>query len=284
MNALKKKISSKQVADILLRRNQGGEHPFVLFLGAGASLTSGIPKMQELVEKFLIDMSIPAMSVKRMDEFEKIKLFSELLENQSKHERFDWFYLLFKDATPSEGYKALAALIREGYFDIILSTNVDALLEESLKNDPKLREKDISILIRDREPQEFIIDQLNNKNPRIKLIKLHGDLMSRILYFTPTETFEFPPKISDELTRLFLTRDLLMVGYSATDLDFVKCLTKNERSLIYVNPSPPKTKELQNLAIAYYRGFKIVQGDEGKFDFFFVKLGELLNLKKVFVA
>lgn len=279
MNIQKNITTLNQVVNLLSRRKKVGGNPYILFLGAGASLASGIPKMQELMGKFLIDMSVPEMLVKRMDEFEKIKLFSELLENQSKHERFDWFYLLFKDGTPSEGYKALASLIREGYFDIILSTNVDALLEESLRNDPKIKERDISILIRDRESQEFIIEQLNSMNPRIKLIKLHGDLMSRLLYFTPNETFEFPLKISNELKRLFLNRDLLMVGYSASDLDFMKCLTKNDHSLIYVNPYPPNTKELYDLSIAYHKGFKIVKGNEAKFDFFFVKLAELLNLK-----
>lgn len=273
-------ISLKQVADFLKRRKEIGDHPYILFLGTGVSMASGIPRMHELINKFLIeDVAIPQKDLERLNDFQKINLFSEVMENRTDDDRFDWLYLLFKDAVPSDGYEALMDLMREGFFDIILSNNFDFMLEEAIRNNQKIKESDFLVLIRGRESQEYIIENLQRMKPRIKIVKLHGDLMSRKFYFTPGETLEFPHSLSDELTRLFLNRDLLMIGVSDVDMDFLKCLTKNRRSLIYVNPYRPGIRDFLYLA-NFYKSVKIVKGQEARFDFFFNNIKNLLEATK----
>ena len=273
---LKNIIAIDPVADKLLQRKNSGEDPYLLFLGAGASISSGIPGMPKLIEEFLIDQSLTKIKLKKMDSPQRLDQFFEYIKKESPSTRYDWLYHLFKDAEPSQGYDALAKLVEKGYFDVILSTNVDNLLEKAVNDNSKISSIDFSVWINGIDRIETIEKFLLYKSPRIKLIKLHGDLDSRNLLFTPSEIFQFQAALETVLTKLFKTRDMIMLGYNLADIDILRCLTRNERSLIFVNPNPPNNPEIVAALDSFQSSF-FMQGDAGRFDDFFAGLLRILG-------
>src|SRR5438093_13588902 len=100
---------SAQVSNLanLMRLKQGAGQKFVLMLGAGASISSGIPPtnvmMQELLD--LYGKETPGKSVK--DRF-------SALWRRSHPTTSDLFLKGYLERTPSVGYAKLANLIRAG--------------------------------------------------------------------------------------------------------------------------------------------------------------------------
>jgi NAD-dependent SIR2 family protein deacetylase len=107
------------VRDLRLRRTNG-EHPPVLLLGAGASADAGIGAMDELYKFF---------GVKDFDGFAKF------IGPTSPAERYRYLADFLQKRQPAQvtpGYQALATLCAQNCFDLVLSTNMDPLLDDAL--------------------------------------------------------------------------------------------------------------------------------------------------------
>jgi NAD-dependent SIR2 family protein deacetylase len=110
------------------KRTRATELP-VLFIGAGASIASGTKNMEDLITAVLQDYNIQLGEVNYQ---EKLTSFYNLMKGLDDAARWAVLKDHFDKLQPSEGYLFLAKLIKAGYFNIILSTNFDNLLEESL--------------------------------------------------------------------------------------------------------------------------------------------------------
>jgi len=237
-------------------KRESGSHPYVLVLGAGASLSSGTSLNRSVVERVVGEYNLNA--------------FDEYLDECSDDERFAILRDLVEGTSPSKGYQCLAELIRAGYFDVILSTNFDPLLEDAIAGLP-MRRRDYITLVHGVMEPEFVADHLDNAIPRVKILKLHGDLFYRKFYYTGDEIEEFPEPISSALERYLNRRDVVIVGHGMRDNDINHCLSKKGKSLWYVNPSPPSGE------IAHYMKLRksedsVISGENGYTDAFFSKL------------
>jgi hypothetical protein len=108
------------LATYLRQRRELAETRPVLLLGAGASYAAGVGLMSELF-KFT--------GVANFDEF------SNHIEKYTAEERYVRLAEFLQTRAPAEitpGYRALAAVLEEDYFDLVLSTNMDPLLEDAL--------------------------------------------------------------------------------------------------------------------------------------------------------
>lgn len=104
----------------LADRRRLGEQPPVVLLGARTSAAAGLATMPALY---------PFTGVAGFDEFgayletrdenERRPLLSDFLQTQDPHE-----------VTP--GYRALAELCEHAYFNVVLTTNFDPLLDDGL--------------------------------------------------------------------------------------------------------------------------------------------------------
>jgi len=168
----------------------------ILFLGSGASASSGIPTANEMIWEFkrvlywsennispenFKDLSIESIRKQLQDyvgtktwykEMPIDKEYSILFEKaypNSIH-RKQYIENKIKDSLPSLGYKCLGELIEHKKVLNIITTNFDELIEKSLPENSKT-----SFFIISPESTKTRVSDLkiNNINPQV--FKLHGD-------------------------------------------------------------------------------------------------------------
>ena len=119
---------------------------YTLFLGAGASISSGGKTSQEIVDAIVKEYGL--------DTSDCWKSFFNFLKKTGENERFDVLSKYFKDMEPSSGYKILARLIEEGYFKLIFTTNFDFMLEEALTRRGLVPQKNYFVCIVGKEKED----------------------------------------------------------------------------------------------------------------------------------
>lgn len=251
-----------KIADLSKRmraKRESGSRPYVLVLGAGASVASGTSINQAVVERVVGTFNL--------------KAFDEYLIRCSDDERFAILRDLVEGTSPSIGYDYLADLIRSGYFNEILSTNFDPLLEDAIMR-LQMRRCDYIKLIHGVMEPDLIASHMDRLIPRVKILKLHGDLFYRKFYFTGEEIKEFPSQIR-HILEIYLNRDILIVGHGMRDTDINCCLKEGGGSIWYVNPSPPSGQIAKFMKLRKSE-HNFVSGDRGYFDTFFTQLRAIL--------
>ena len=107
-----------------LKKRQGDK--FVLMLGAGASMSSGVKSTPKLMEELLAQYGTDLNGTDRLED-----RFDKLWGRTSDRDRRALLQP-YLDHEPSVGYTKLAALIEAGYFDLALTFNFDDLVEKAL--------------------------------------------------------------------------------------------------------------------------------------------------------
>lgn len=234
------------------RLEQSDPEKYVLFLGAGASLSSG---------PSLFSTIITASGCSNYDDF------SRLCDGLSHQERFSLLSEHLAIRSPSRSAVLLADLIKQGWFSLILTTNFDSLLEHSF-HAAGLSSTDYQVLV--NEPgasNDSIAASLFYGSPRIKVLKLHGDILRRRFAITRKETAEFNEAIASCLTRIFAERDVIIIGSQFSDLDLLRTISNRGGSLWYVSPSQP-TGHLATLLEVRNSREHVISGSDGNFDTF----------------
>jgi SIR2-like domain len=252
-------------------RKQQGQTPYVLVLGAGASLSSGASSGGEVIAS--VTQRHSNKDVGSMTWDQKIEEFYRILDRRSPDERYAILKPYIEGKAPSQGYRTLAELIQRGYFEVILSTNYDTFLEDAL-TDLGLRRSDFDLLINAVHNENEMLLQLGRRVPAIKVIKLHGDLHHRLFAFTPQEIFQFSEKI-EKVLRDLLKSDLIITGHSMRDNDINRCIDRDGGAVWYINPSEPAAGDTISQVLRVRSGQEIV-GEAGHFDSFFVTLRNIL--------
>lgn len=241
-----------------------GYRPPVLLLGAGASIDAGIGTMKQLFD---------------FAKVKDFKAFSQFIKTRSADERYIYFSEFLQTQRPADvtpGYRALASLLAENYFDLILSTNFDPLLEDALA-DARLWRKDYILLVNGVIRPESLDLILKEPSPRVKIIKMHGDLFHRQMAWTEEEMAAFAKGIKPQLTPVLYGRDLFIIGYSLSDKPIRDLIVKAggpNSTIWYLHPKEvPKSLQTNNRVRA-------VLGEECKFEVLFPKLVQGLDVEQ----
>jgi hypothetical protein len=207
----------------LRQRRIAGEAPPVLFLGAGASVEAGIGAMPEVYQLF----GVPDFDT-----------FAKRIETYTQDERYRNLYQFLQTRDPSKvtlGYAALAALCAAAYFDLVLTTNFDPLMDDALAA-AQLWRKDYLLLVNTVIRNDWLARLLPERQPRVKVIKLHGDLFHRAMAWTVKEMDSFLDQITPVLAQAIKGRDVLVVGHSLRDRRIRELIVKNARTIWYTHP------------------------------------------------
>ncbi len=272
----------KNLGKSIFERQSVEYGPYTLLLGAGASISSNCPSWWKLCKDYCTDYSIQPI------DGDYILAFKEHLKKQSKN-RTD-IYLAFAkslhNVEPSIGYLHLATLISKGVFRTILTTNFDNLVEKALSiimpND------DIKVLIRGEVTDDYIADFIERGIPKIKIIKLHGDLQSNIFFFQDEHTYKITERLENVLKKDTKSGSII-VGSEMNDTDLLGIYHGNNSYNIFVNPKLPNQtarrfltlgNEKDNLQIISNSSSKTIidkkeiieENSDGEFDTFFTKL------------
>lgn len=241
-----------------IKVNREQDDKFVIMLGAGASISSGVPPTGEimgtLLERFGGD--IQGDSTKRR--------FDQLWARTTKTERETWLkpYL---DKPPSPGYGRLAQLIDAGYFDILLTFNFDNLLEKALR---AAGFADYKVIIRGETKEDEMQELVLGREPRCKLLKLHGSVQSSHHFlFDADEMFQYPPAI-ESLIQALTGRHIIICGYAFRDDCVIRAFASKGESIVSVDLAGVPERLRPLLRLRNSESFAIRAG----FDEFFAEL------------
>lgn len=251
--------SVEDLARDLRQRRESGDAMPVLLLGAGASVDSGVGVMGDLY---------------RYVGCADFAAFSAVMEPLTSGERYRLLARFLQAVEPERvtpGYTALAALIATGYLNVVLTTNLDPLLDDALSS-ARLKRKDYLLLVNGLVLPALLSRLLEANSPRVKVVKLHGDLLYRCMAWTPAEMEDFVSAIGQPLHRHVATRDLLVVGHSLRD-EAIRDLVGSAGDVIwYAHP------EEAPAFLSTDRRVRAVIGAEARFEPLFTTIAERLEV------
>jgi hypothetical protein len=214
---------------------------FDLLLGAGASISSGIPSGSDLVWHFKREILSSSGKINgkkfqdlKIEDNKKIiqSYFAEKGEshivNPYSHYfnecypdplvRKDFLTSLVRDKKPSVGFMCLSAMIEQQKINTVWTTNFDDLIEKAING---LNYKSCQIVSPDNAST---VQQFKTDIPTV--VKLHGDFRYDPLQNTDEEL----QKLEESLHQYFLDastkRGLLVVGYSGSDESVLQTIEK----------------------------------------------------------
>ena len=182
-----------------------------IFVGAGLSIGAGLPGWGDLMQRLSSELVDCPANTSYLDlaqyyviQFGKNRLISRLREE-----------LETIDIQPTAVHNSLVQLKISPLF----TTNYDNLLEKALQA--------ASIRF---DPIVTTVDASFWTSDRVQLVKFHGDINQPVTVVITSEDYEKYYSEHPALTRLLSTtlqtRTLLLLGYSATDIDFRSLLTQ----------------------------------------------------------
>lgn len=213
-----------------------GDPRYALFLGAGASVSSGIPPARVLVShwkrrlylserhldfwqphfvddyRYWSEREYPRWKVEWQNRYgrepnEYSLLFSYAYPNPDA--RQGYIERLVSGCEPGPGYIYLTALATAGYFRTFLTTNFDDLVHDAL-----FRYGGFKPMVCAFDSQ---VRSIRLTSPRPKIIKLHGDFLFSNLRSTSSETGHLDRNMEEKFGRTCETYGLIVVGYSGLD-------------------------------------------------------------------
>jgi hypothetical protein len=192
------------VDDLLTRRRGTSDPPPILLLGAGASVDAGIGAMPELYKQF------------RVRDFAEFERRIGELNDRERYRQLHEFLQTREPAIVTPGYRALALLCANYFFDVVFTTNLDPLLDDALAS-VNMRRRDYLLLVNGIIRPDRLRTLLLAPQPRVKVLKLHGDLFHRFMAWTNPEMRSFLDEIEASLFEFVRNRDVLVVGHSLRD-------------------------------------------------------------------
>jgi Tfp pilus assembly protein PilF len=229
----------------------GKDPKFAFLLGAGCSVTSGIPAASTLAEKWLRRLKRDSTGTDNgWDEWGRKEFqyttgpgqaYSAIIKKQfstSLQQQLEIETVIDVRDPIGFGYITLATLMTDSKlgrrFDVVLTTNFDDLLPDSLYLYTKIKPRVV--------PHEALSAFVRPSEARPLIVKLHGDAR-----LGPKNTAEDLRRIGRPLGKavsdLLKDRGLIIMGYSGNDIGVASILSRLPKAacpwgIYWVNASP----------------------------------------------
>ena len=255
------------LANLIRTKRESGKK-FVVMLGAGASVDAGVPYMSQLIAGIL-------KAYDQGGEGDDYERFDRYWSKADKGTR-DSILKKHLDARPSKGHKALARLIKDDWFDAVITFNYDDLLEQALEE----ADADYDVRVRGELQDEIFADYMLNDEHGARVLKIHGSFKGAKIYLgSLREMRDYPSEISDAFKKI-TDRDLLVCGYAFGDLCVTRSFTgSDDAGRIYCVDPKGASNELKKLALQRLSSEQTFDGMAGEFDEFFPALEDALSRK-----
>lgn len=249
----------------LMKDTKSEGRKFVLLLGAGASMSAGVPSTPKIIEELLEKYGSHITGTGNDERFD------ELWRTSTEKQRA-MFLQPYLDQEPSPGYEKLVDLIKHELIDIVVTFNFDKLVEKSLNNAGLT---DHQVIVRGEHDDAAIAKLIEAPKPRIKVLKLHGSLFGADNFlFSKDEMHKYPEPL-EKVVESVTASDIIVCGYAFNDLCVSRCFADKGGSIFCVDPSAVP---------AHLKGFmgqrksrqNYIGNEFGYFDKFFETLHEEL--------
>ena len=266
----------QMLARSMVNRKQAGRKPYVLILGAGASLSSGCSSYSELVDDFLQEYC--------PKDFEKLnRKRGKQARDEAKQERFyaEWrrmsgpsrysFLLEHLGGDPSPGYEHLAWLVQHDYLRLIFSTNLDNHVQRAFAAASMAPDHDYDLIVNALGREDYVTRRLTAQSPPVKLVKLHGTLGQEESYaWLPEEVRQFEDELA-ELLPGYLNKDVVILGHRMDDRDLDIQFRAKGGEIWFINPGGATDTDFKALLRVRAQS-RTLEGDEARFDDFLMSL------------
>ena len=202
---------------------------FCFFLGAGASITSGIPAATKLVDlwdekirtRFPTEEYEQWKNEKEIDENNKYSHYSDYYEKQFSSNPVDGYNFLekkMKEASPSGGYACLAFLLTQTPHKVVVTTNFDRLTEDAVT----LYAHEFSLVVGHVAMAHYITSDV----ARPTVVKIHHDLL-----LDPksknADLQHLDERWQQALSEIFSKYHPIFIGFAGNDPDVMDYLIDN---------------------------------------------------------
>lgn len=261
----------------MLERREKEAQPLILFLGRGCADAAGVPGSIEIARQLFRDNDLARQYLEpagdASDEQALLHAFNEFVADMTPGQRHRMLQSFYAGLPVPAFYQDLALLIKAGFFRRVLTTSIDALLEQALNGAGLYIDKDYQVISlgsaqKTQPPRDY-----QQTAFRISILKLHGDLAAQQTYLTPEEILD-----ALEPQRAFikgeLSGDLVMAGYEFESEPLNTWLNRVPGQLWWVNPEPLDPTHIARLQDV--RSLRIISGSQAYPEEFFGQLVYLL--------
>jgi hypothetical protein len=201
-------------------------------LGAGASMSSGVPTTADIIKQLVGTYAPPSDKTEINDRFDD---FWAAAPPEDRRQ----YLAPYLDKEPSPGYAVIADLIEQDFFDTVVTFNFDRLLEKALER-RGIHASAYKVIVRGEHRDDGIAKLLDAEEPRVKILKLHGSLYSADTFlFSKDEMLNYPAEIASVVDKL-TARNIIVCGYGFADQCVSRAFSTTGGSIICVNPSVPE--------------------------------------------
>ncbi len=215
----------------LLRTRVDSAPAFSLFLGAGASVTSGVPTARALMERWRRSAFAASSRMQTYDEWVKeqdwygvddeySRLFELVFDQPSQRRAV--IENAVSDARPSWAYAYLVSLLEQRLFNVVFTTNFDDLLNEACYRYSGLRPLVCA--------HDSAVSSIRLTSIRPKVIKLHGDFLYDSIKNTSSELQSLEGNMREKFMEFAREYGMVVVGYSGGDKSIMDLLDVLVRS------------------------------------------------------
>src|ERR1017187_4143264 len=238
----KKHKTTSELKQVISTRSDHNPN-FCLFLGSGASCSSGIRTAGEMVQEWRSavykDMTgdIEERPVAQMqqwlsenqgDWYDQKREYASFIERiyPLRTNRRIFIETEVTDKIPSIGYAYLVRIAEVGHLRTIFTTNFDDLLNEAFY---QLSAERALVCAHDSS-----VNTISIISHRTKIIKLHGDYLFDDLKNTHKETQNLDENMKEKLGEFLKEYGLIIAGYSGSDKAVTRTLVKMSQKDIYL--------------------------------------------------
>jgi hypothetical protein len=263
-------------------------HPnFVLMLGAGASASSGVKLVCDMISEWReVNYKMYKGSSESFDSFlqrspwhqspQEYSLLFEMLYDQPSQRR-EYIESCIKDSKPSWGYIYLVNLLKNHVFNTVFTTNFDDLLNEACYQFSNEMRPIVCA-------HDSSINSIRITSARPKIIKLHGDFLFDNIKNTIRELESLEQNTKDKFKQFASEYGFIVIGYSGNDrtiMDTLDALLRYDtyfpHGIYWCIKKGTKIVSKTVDLLARFSKFKLIE-IEG-FDEFFAELNQQLGFK-----
>jgi tetratricopeptide (TPR) repeat protein len=262
----------------------GNTTRFCFVLGSGASKACGIPTGLELAARWAKEIREKFSPAYLTSIMADLQIKEDGLDPAQSENYFNLYYTRFyaqpsegpkcleevmQNTEPSCGFYTLARLLMEPRHNLVLTTNFDSMVEDSLS----IYAKSGALVI----PHESLAHYIDVTQKKPMVVKLH-----RSLFFDPKNTNDGMDKLINDwtlaLNNIFSIYTPLVIGYNGGDKSLMKYMLDKANTLRHglywfkrtCDKLPPSVQELLNKCDGH-----LIEIDEpSAFDWVMWRIGE----------
>ncbi|WP_339786519.1 SIR2 family protein [uncultured Imperialibacter sp.] len=264
-----KEISIEELAYLIKQAKNNNRPQPIFFLGAGASVSGGIPLASDIVKDILAKYP-DSPFIEKLEQHDRS--YSKLMECLLPHQRNELLKKYINEAKINVTHIYLAQLIKNGFIDYILTVNFDNLMLRALALFNQFPSTYDMAILKDLTTTTFNVGSV---------VYLHGQHHGLWLLNTKDEM----EKVKTTIPRIFDSikneRPWIFIGYSGFDpvFEHIKGLGRFDNGLYWVgyrDNSP--NEDVQKLLTSSNTNAFYVKGYDS--DAFMLKLNEILGLEQ----